>query len=91
MNAVSPEKENFRAKNRIKIRRNSNNSSSTQLSNDHQALSAKYSIPIQSIPNEQQLEDDGLAINDFRRNEEETFSIKSGGITSMDKIKVTRT
>lgn len=48
-------------------------------------------MPIQSIPNEQQLEDDGVPLNDFRRNKNETFSINSDRITSMEKIKVTRT
>lgn len=42
-------------------------------------------MPIQSIPNEQQLEDDGVPLNDFRRNKNETFSINSDRITSMEK------
>lgn len=72
-------------KNRIKIRRNSNKSSSTQYSNENRSIRRKNSLA-QSSENEQQIENSDLP----NRNEEDHFSIKSGRITSMDKIKVTR-
>ena len=88
-------------KTRIKIRRNSNKSSSTQFSNENQStknsLPRSYDGPYEHFPNEnplpndQQMENHTPVMNRIERNEEDIVSIRSGRITSMERIKVTRT
>ena len=91
------------ATNRIKIRRNSNKSLPRQIFEENRSLPRKTSFAQSydgshkhfsnenSIPNEQQIENNDSTMNYIERNEEENFSVKSARRTSMDKIKVTRT